>query len=50
MAKCPNCGNDISESDFPDITEGDNVTCPSCGTELEVTNLEPMEVEQLEEK
>jgi len=50
MAKCPNCGNDITESNFPDVTEGESINCPSCGTELEVINLEPFEVDFLEEK
>lgn len=50
MAKCPNCGNDIIESDFPDAAEGEIINCKSCGTELEVVNMEPMEVDFLEEK
>ncbi len=50
MAKCPNCGSEITESNFPDIAEGESINCPSCGTELEVLSLEPMEVDFLEEK
>lgn len=50
MAKCPNCGSQINEADFSDAAEGEVINCRSCGTELEIINMEPMEVDFLEEK
>ncbi len=36
--ECPECGNGI-ELDTPEL--GELVMCDSCGSELEVTNLNP---------
>ncbi len=39
MAECPECGATIN---LPPGTEvGEILTCPDCGVELEVVNLEP---------
>ena len=39
MPECPVCSVDISLTD--DAVVGELMECPDCGTELEVTGLEP---------
>lgn len=44
MVTCPECDADL-EIDVQDIDEGDAVRCESCGTEFEVTGVDPVELE-----
>ncbi len=39
MPECPVCAADVSLTD--DAVVGELMECPDCGTELEVTGLEP---------
>jgi alpha-aminoadipate carrier protein LysW len=47
MAECPVCGAELSLSD--DLVKGELLECDDCGTELEVTNLEPVTVQEAPE-
>ncbi len=40
---CPECDNPLN-IDVDEVDEGETVTCDECGTELEITSLEPLEV------
>lgn len=42
-AECPQCGYEISVGSQPRI--GQQVTCSSCGAELEVVWLDPLELD-----
>ncbi|MDA1338083.1 MAG: lysine biosynthesis protein LysW [bacterium] len=45
QVNCPDCSKSVS---LPDNTEvGDVLVCDSCEVELEVTNLEPTQVDHL---
>ena len=44
MAECPFCGAELALED--DAVEGELITCADCGTELEVTSLDPPAVEE----
>ena len=39
MPECPVCAADVSLADDAEVSE--LMECPACGTELEVTGLEP---------
>ncbi|MGI6207026.1 MAG: hypothetical protein ACOYEW_02330 [Anaerolineae bacterium] len=39
-ARCPECGASVRVSGAADV--GDEITCQSCGEELEVTDTEPL--------
>jgi len=42
--ECPVCG---AEVEFPDdAVEGELITCPDCGTELEIISLDPPTLEE----
>jgi len=41
-AECPICSAEILLAD--DAVEGELITCPECGTELEIISLDPPEV------
>ncbi len=44
MAECPTCG---AELNVPEGTEQNEIImCEDCGTELEVTSLDPLEVQE----
>ncbi|BBM83944.1 lysine biosynthesis protein LysW [Candidatus Uabimicrobium amorphum] len=43
VVECPECGAEITLDD--DAMVGEIVTCPDCGAELEVTSLDPAQVE-----
>lgn len=43
VVECPECGAEITLED--DAMVGEIVTCPDCGAELEVTSLDPAQVE-----
>ena len=38
MATCPECDSDIDVDEY-DVDKGDLISCPECGTNLEVVNL-----------
>ncbi len=43
-AECPVCGADV---ELPEGTvQGELITCPDCGVELEVISLDPPQVEE----
>ncbi len=44
MVECPVCGAEFELED--DAVEGELITCVECGTELEVTSLDPPTVEE----
>ena len=44
MATCPECDSDIDVDEY-DVDKGDLISCPECGTNLEVVNLAPLEFE-----
>ena len=39
LAECPVCSAQIPLAD--DAVEGELITCPECGTELEIISLDP---------
>lgn len=45
--KCPVCEADVKVA--TDAMEGELLTCPDCGVELEVVSLEPLTVEEAPE-
>jgi alpha-aminoadipate carrier protein LysW len=48
MANCPECDAEIPIDEF-DVDKGDLVSCPDCGSNLEVTSLSPLELELADE-
>jgi alpha-aminoadipate carrier protein LysW len=44
MATCPECDADIPVDEY-DVDKGDLLSCPDCGSSLEVTNTSPLELE-----
>jgi alpha-aminoadipate/glutamate carrier protein LysW len=49
MATCPSCEAPDLEVDEYELEEGEIVTCPECGTSLEVTGLSPVEFDVVSE-
>lgn len=49
VAKCPECGG-LLDLEVDEVEEGEIISCPDCGTELEVVNLHPLELDALEEE
>ena len=49
MANCPEC-EALLDVDEDEVEEGDVINCPECGLELEIVNLNPIEVEMVEEE
>ena len=47
MATCPSCEAPDLEVDEYELEEGEIITCPECGTSLEVTSLAPVEFDVL---
>jgi alpha-aminoadipate carrier protein LysW len=43
FAYCPDCGEEVNLGVHP--KEGQSVTCPNCGADLEVISLEPLELD-----
>ena len=41
-AECPVCGADVELND--DAVQGELITCPECGVELEIVSLDPAEL------
>jgi alpha-aminoadipate carrier protein LysW len=44
MATCPECDAEIEVDEF-DVDKGDQLSCPDCGSNLEVTGLSPLELD-----
>ena len=44
MATCPECDAEIEVDEF-DVDKGDVVSCPDCGSNLEVTGTSPVELD-----
>lgn len=45
MATCPECDAELTDVDEFDVDKGDVISCPECGSNLEVTALSPLELE-----
>ena len=48
MATCPECDAEIEVDEF-DVDKGDLISCPDCGSNLEVTSTSPVELELADE-
>src|SRR5712692_4525104 len=44
MATCPECDAEIEIDEF-DVDKGDQLSCPDCGSNLEVTGISPIELD-----
>ena len=44
MATCPECDAEIEVDEF-DVDKGDQLSCPDCGSNLEVVSLSPVELD-----
>ena len=44
MANCPECDAEIEVDEF-DVDKGDQLSCPDCGSSLEVTGISPIELD-----
>ena len=44
MATCPECDFEIDVDEY-DVDKGDLISCPDCGSSLEVVNTSPVELE-----
>jgi alpha-aminoadipate carrier protein LysW len=49
MATCPECDADIDVDEF-DVDRGDVISCPECGSNLQVGSLAPLELELVGEE
>jgi alpha-aminoadipate carrier protein LysW len=49
MATCPECDAEI-EIDEYDVDKGDLISCPECGTNLEVVGVSPVELDNAADK
>ena len=49
MVNCPKC-EAVIDVDEEDLDEGDSITCEECGAELNVTGLDPLDVELAEDE
>ncbi len=49
MAACPECDAEIDVDDF-DVDRGDRLSCPECGSNLEVMGLSPVQLELASEE
>ena len=48
MATCPECDADVEVDEF-DVDKGDLISCPDCGSNLEVSSTSPLELEPADE-
>lgn len=48
MATCPECDGELDIDEY-DVDKGDLLSCPECGTNLEVVNVSPLEFESAPE-
>ena len=44
MPTCPECDAEIEVDEF-DVDKGDQLSCPDCGSSLEVTGISPIELD-----
>ena len=44
MATCPECDAEIEVDEY-DVDKGELLSCPDCGSSLEVTGTSPLELE-----
>jgi alpha-aminoadipate carrier protein LysW len=44
MATCPECEADVEVDEY-DVDKGDLISCPECGSHLEVTSVTPVELD-----
>jgi alpha-aminoadipate carrier protein LysW len=44
MATCPECDGELDVDEY-DVDKGDLLSCPECGTNLEVVSVSPLEFE-----
>ncbi len=49
MATCPECDAEIEVDEF-DVDKGDLISCPDCGSNLEVIGLAPVELEMADDE
>jgi alpha-aminoadipate carrier protein LysW len=49
MALCPEC-EAVLDLELDDVEEGQLVSCPECGVDLEVVNTNPLEFDLAEEE
>jgi alpha-aminoadipate carrier protein LysW len=49
MATCPECDAEIEVDEF-DVDKGDLISCPDCGSNLEVTSIAPVELESADDE
>ena len=49
MAHCPEC-EAVVDVDEDEIEEGEVLSCPECGVDLEVVNTNPLELDLLDEE
>jgi len=49
MAHCPDC-EAVVDLDVDDVEEGEIVSCPECGMDLEVVSTNPLELRPAEEE
>ena len=48
MATCPECDAELDIDEF-EVQKGDVISCPDCGSNLEVTGVSPLEIEVVSE-
>ncbi|MEO8521706.1 MAG: hypothetical protein ABI603_10100, partial [Acidobacteriota bacterium] len=48
MATCPECDAEVEVDEF-DVDKGDLISCPDCGSNLEVASIAPLELEAVDE-
>ncbi|HEY3384459.1 MAG TPA: hypothetical protein VGK32_22090 [Vicinamibacterales bacterium] len=44
MATCPECEAEVEVDEF-DVDKGDLISCPECGSNLEITGVAPVELD-----
>jgi lysine biosynthesis protein LysW len=49
MATCPECDAEIEVDEF-DVDKGDLISCPDCGSNLEVINTSPIELDMSDDE
>lgn len=49
MPHCPEC-EALVDVEQDEVEEGQRLSCPKCGVDLEVVNSNPLELEQVEEE
>ena len=49
MATCPECDAEIEVDEF-DVDKGDLISCPDCGSNLEVIGTSPIELDMADDE